>query len=97
LPRRGTQLSAARSRRLLVIAGIGLALIPGLPRIELAPELVLFGILPPLIYSAGVAMSWREFRFNLRPITLRAVGCVVFTTCAVAAVAHWLLGMPLRD
>src|SRR6202008_3240668 len=52
-------------------------------------------ILPPLIYTAGVAMSWREFRFNLRPITLLAVGCVVFTTCAVAAVAHWLLGMPL--
>jgi NhaP-type Na+/H+ or K+/H+ antiporter len=80
---------------LLVIAGIGLALIPGLPRIELAPELVLLGILPPLIYSAGVAMSWREFRFNLRPITLLAVGCVVFTTCAVAAVAQWLIGMPL--
>src|SRR6476660_3027002 len=80
---------------LLVVAGILLALIPGLPRIALAPELVLLGILPPLIYSAGVAMSWREFRFNLRPITLLAVGCVVFTTCAVAAVAHWLLGMPL--
>src|SRR6266436_8710267 len=80
---------------LLVIAGILLALAPGLPRIELAPELVLLGILPPLIYSAGVAMSWREFRFNLRPITLLAFGCVVFTTCAVAAVAHWLLGMPL--
>src|SRR5271169_3424698 len=80
---------------LLVIAGIGLALAPGLPRIELAPELVLLGILPPLIYSAGVAMSWREFRFNLRPITLFAFGCVVFTTCAVAAAAHWLLGMPL--
>ena len=80
---------------LLVIAGIALALIPGLPRIELAPELVLLGILPPLIYSAGAAMSWREFRFSLRPITLLAVGCVVFTTCAVAAVAHWLLGLPL--
>ena len=80
---------------LLVIAGIGLALAPGLPRIELAPELVLLGILPPLIYSAGVAMSWREFRFNLRPIALLAFGCVVFTTCAVAAAAHWLLGMPL--
>ncbi|HEY6254596.1 MAG TPA: Na+/H+ antiporter [Xanthobacteraceae bacterium] len=80
---------------LLVIAGIGLALTPGLPRIELAPELVLFGILPPLIYSAGVAMSWREFRFSLRPITLLAFGCVVFTTAAVAATAHWLLGMPL--
>src|SRR5215210_8248310 len=80
---------------LLVIAGVGLALIPGLPRIELAPELVLLGILPPLIYSAGVAMSWREFRFNLRPITLLAFGCVVFTTCAVALAVHWLLGMPL--
>jgi len=80
---------------LLVAAGIGLALIPGLPRIELAPELVLLGILPPLIYAAGVAMSWREFRFNLRPITLLAFGCVVFTSGAVAAVVHFLLGMPL--
>src|SRR6201993_20557 len=80
---------------LLVVAGIGLALTPGLPRIELAPELVLLGILPPLIYSAGGGMSRREFRFNLRPITLLAFGCVVFTTCAVAAVAHWLLGLPL--
>jgi monovalent cation/hydrogen antiporter len=80
---------------LLVVAGIALALIPGLPRIELAPELVLLGILPPLIYSAGVAMSWREFRFNLRPISLLAFGCVVFTTCAVAVAVHWLIGMPL--
>jgi CPA1 family monovalent cation:H+ antiporter len=80
---------------LLVVAGIALALIPGLPRIELAPELVLLGILPPLIYSAGVAMSWREFKFNLRPIALLAFGCVVFTAGSVAAVAHWLLGLPL--
>src|SRR6185369_13386402 len=78
----------------LVIAGVLLALIPGLPRIELAPELVLLVILPPLIYSAGVAMSWREFRFNLRPIFLLAFGCVVFTTCAVAAAVHYLLGFP---
>ncbi len=78
----------------LVVAGAVLALIPGLPRIELAPELVLLVILPPLIYSAGVAMSWREFRFNLRPIALLAFGCVVFTTCAVATAAHFLLGLP---
>jgi monovalent cation/hydrogen antiporter len=78
---------------LLVVAGIALALLPGLPRIVLAPELVLYGILPPLIYSAGVAMSWREFRFNLRPITLLAFGCVVFTSAAVAAAAHFMLGM----
>ena len=79
---------------LLVVAGIGLALIPGFPSIELAPELVLLLILPPLIYSAGVAMSWREFRFNLRPIFLLAFGCVVFTTCAVAVAAHYLIGLP---
>jgi CPA1 family monovalent cation:H+ antiporter len=78
----------------LVLAGVALALIPGLPPIELAPELVLLVILPPLIYSAGVAMSWREFRFNLRPISLLAFGCVVFTTCAVAAAAHYLLNLP---
>jgi CPA1 family monovalent cation:H+ antiporter len=76
---------------LLVVAGIGMALIPGLPKVTLAPVVVLLVILPPLIYSASVAMSWREFRFNLRPIALLAFGCVVFTTCAVAAAAHYLL------
>jgi CPA1 family monovalent cation:H+ antiporter len=76
---------------ILMIAGIGMALVPGLPTITLAPQLVLLVILPPLLYSAGVAMSWREFKFNLRPITLLAFGCVVFTTCAVAAVAHYVL------
>src|SRR5882724_4630 len=79
---------------LLVVVGVVLALVPGLPRVELMPELVLLLVLPPLIYSAGVAMSWREFRFNLRPIALLAVGCVVFTTAAVAAVAHAVLGLP---
>ncbi|MGE5540180.1 MAG: Na+/H+ antiporter [Gemmatimonas sp.] len=79
---------------LMVAAGIVLALIPGLPTIELAPEFVLLLVLPPLIYSAAVAMSWREFRFNLRPIALLAVGAVVVTTAAVAAAAHWLLGLP---
>jgi Na+/H+ antiporter len=77
---------------LLVIAGVALALVPGLPPVELAPEVVLLVILPPLIYSAGVSMSWREFRFNLRPISLLAFGCVVFTTVAVAAAVHYVLG-----
>src|SRR6478735_4234546 len=77
---------------LLVVAGIALALIPGLPAVELAPELVLLVLLPPLIYSAGVSMSWREFHFNLRNVTLLAFGCVVFTACAVAAALHYLLG-----
>ncbi len=64
----------------LVLAGLALALVPGLPPLELIPELVLLLVLPPIIYSAGVSMSWREFRFNLRPIALLAIGCVVFTT-----------------
>jgi CPA1 family monovalent cation:H+ antiporter len=76
---------------LLVVAGVGIALVPGLPQVTLAPEVVLLVILPPLIYSAGVAMSWRDFKFNLRPIALLAFGCVVFTTCAVAAAVHYLL------
>ena len=52
---------------------------------------MLLVILPPFIYSAGVAMSWREFKFNLRPIGLLAFGCVIFTTCAIAAAVHYLL------
>ena len=79
---------------LLVLTGVALALIPGLPAVELAPELVLLLVLPPVIYSSAVAMSWSEFRFNLRTISLLAVGCVVFTTVAVAASTHWFLGLP---
>ena len=78
----------------LVLTGVGLALIPGLPEVHLEPELVLLLVLPPVIYSSAVAMSWREFRFNLRPIGLLAIGCVVFTTVAIAAATHWLLGLP---
>jgi len=77
---------------LLVLVGVVLALVPGLPTVTLAPEFVLMIVLPPVIYSASVAMSWNEFRFNLRPISLLAVGCVVFTTLAAAAATHWLLG-----
>jgi Na+/H+ antiporter len=77
---------------LLVLAGVGLGLPSALPNVELSPEIVLLLVLPPIIYSASVAMSWKEFRSNLRPITLLAVGCVVFTAGAVAAAAHYLLG-----
>jgi monovalent cation/hydrogen antiporter len=78
---------------LMVIAGIAMALVPGLPRFELSPEFALLFVLPPVIYAAGVSMSWREFRFNLRPIGLLAIGGVVFTTCALAAVVHYVLGL----
>ncbi len=79
---------------LLLLAGITLAFVPGMPSPELPPELILLLVLPPLIYSAAVAMSWREFKFNLRPIVLLSVGCVIFTAFAVAAATHYLLGLP---
>ncbi|MBN9581889.1 MAG: Na+/H+ antiporter [Afipia sp.] len=93
--------TAAAARRLqlapailFLVIGIVLALVPGMPHIEMAPEAVLLIVLPPLIYYAGVSMSWREFRANLRPIALLAIGCVIFTTCAVAAAVHIVLGLP---
>lgn len=79
---------------LLLLTGIALAFVPGVPALELPPELVLLVVLPPLIYSASVAMSWREFKLNLRPITLLAVGCVIFTAAVVAAATHYLIGLP---
>ncbi|MEO8186119.1 MAG: Na+/H+ antiporter [Burkholderiaceae bacterium] len=79
---------------LLVVAGVILALAPGLPRIALPPNLVLLVFLPPLIYYAAFGMSWQAFCDNLREISLLAVGCVVFTTVIVAAAAHWLIGLP---
>jgi len=79
---------------LLLLAGVALAYVPGMPAVELPPDVVLLVVLPPLIYSASVAMSWREFRYNLRPIILLAVGCVLFTAFAVAAATHYLIGLP---
>ncbi len=94
----GTALAARRFNVapaiLLMLAGVGLAFVPGMPPVELPPELVLLMVLPPLIYSASVAMSWREFRNNLRPIVLLAVGCVIFTAAMVGTAAHYLIGMP---
>jgi CPA1 family monovalent cation:H+ antiporter len=93
-----TSLAARRLRVpqaiLLVVVGAAVAFAPGVPVLEMDPELVLLVLLPPLLYSSGVGMSWRGFKNNLRPILLLAVGCVLFTASAVAAVAHWLLDIP---
>ncbi|MDE2219181.1 MAG: Na+/H+ antiporter [Gammaproteobacteria bacterium] len=78
---------------LLVVVGLALAFVPGLPRVALDPALVMLLFLPPLLYYAGVAMSWRAFCGDIRTITVQAVGCVIFTAAAVATVAHLALGM----
>src|SRR6188474_2827190 len=76
---------------LLVIGGLVLGLVPGLPVVILRPDLVFLVFLPPILWSAAYFTSWREFRSNIRPITLLAVGLVLTTTAAVAMAAHILL------
>lgn len=78
---------------LLVLAGLALGFIPGLPAIELDPELVLFLFLPPLIYSSAWFTSWREFRTNIRSILLLSIGLVLATTTIIAIVAHTFAGL----
>ena len=80
---------------LMVLGGVGAALIPGLPEIRLDSELVFLLILPPILYGAAWFSSWRDIRRNARPIGLLAIGCVLFTAVAIAMVAHWAVpGMP---
>jgi CPA1 family monovalent cation:H+ antiporter len=75
---------------LLVLGGLALGLVPGFPRIELAPDLIFALVLPPLLYVAAFFTSIRDFRANLRPIGSLAVGLVLATAAAVAVVFHTL-------
>ncbi len=79
---------------LLVIGGLLLSLIPGLPDVALEPELVLLIFLPPLLYAAAFFSSLRELRANLVPISILALGLVLLTMVTVALVAHWVVGLP---
>jgi Na+/H+ antiporter len=75
----------------LVVGGLVMGFIPGLPEAELAPELVLVIFLPPLLYSAAFFADLRELKRNARPISLLAIGLVLVTMCTVAVVAHALV------
>src|SRR5215203_3657301 len=79
---------------LLVLGGLVLGFVPGLPRVELEPDVVFLLFLPPLLYVSAIFTSWRDFRTNLRKISQLAVGLVLTTTCIVAAGAHWAVGLP---
>jgi Na+/H+ antiporter len=80
---------------LFVLGGLLLGGMPGLPKVRLDPELVFFLFLPPLLFPAALFTSWRDFRLNLRPISLLAIGLVLFTTVAVAYFAHYFMNLPL--
>ena len=75
----------------LVLGGLLIGLIPGLPTVQLNPDLVLVILLPPLLYSAAFFASLRDLQRDLRPISLLAVGLVIATACGVAVVAHALI------
>jgi Na+/H+ antiporter len=74
----------------LVIAGLILSFIPGIPKITLNPDVVFLVVLPPLLYNGAWLTPWREFRFNLVTICLLAFGLVGFTVAGVAATAKWV-------
>jgi monovalent cation/hydrogen antiporter len=74
----------------LVIAGLLLSFIPGIPSIRLNPEVIFLVVLPPLLYSGAWLTSWREFKFNLVSICMLAFGLVGFTVLGVARTAHWI-------
>src|SRR5438045_523461 len=86
----------------MVIGGLLLSFVPGIPGIALNPDLIFLVVLPPLLYSSAWTTSWRDFRYNLVSILLLAVGLVGFTLRGVALVApnvfpgfDWRLGLAL--
>jgi monovalent cation/hydrogen antiporter len=86
---------ATRYPILLVIGGSLVGFVPGMPHIALDPDVVLFVLLPPLLYDAAYSSSVRDLRANARVITLSAVGLVVATACLVAVAAHLAVpGLP---
>jgi NhaP-type Na+/H+ or K+/H+ antiporter len=72
----------------LVVAGLILGFVPGIPKISLDPDVIFLLVLPPLLYSAAWLTSWREFKYNLVSILLLAFGLVGFTVLGVAYTAH---------
>jgi CPA1 family monovalent cation:H+ antiporter len=73
---------------LLVLGGLAIAFIPGMPTVQLAPNLVLVAVLPPLLYGSAFFTSLRELRASLKPILLLAIGLVLITMVAVAVAVH---------
>jgi monovalent cation/hydrogen antiporter len=80
---------------LLVLGGLALGFLPGMPDVQLPPDLILVGILPPLLYGTAFFTSLRDLRANVRPVGMLAVGLVLATMVIVAVVAHAIVpGLP---
>ena len=73
----------------LVIAGLFLSFVPGIPKITMSPDIIFLAVLPPLLYSGAWFTSWRDFSYNIVSILFLAFGLVGFTALGVAEAAHW--------
>jgi len=78
---------------LLVLGGLAISLVPGMPTFQVEPEVIFFVVLPPLLYGAAFFTSLRDLRANVAPIGMLAVGLVLMTTVGVAVVGHELMDM----
>ena len=76
---------------LLIAAGIGVSFIPGVPELHLHHDVVLLGLLPPLLYAAALQTSLVDFNANRRPILMLSIGLVIFTATGIGALVHLLL------
>src|SRR5437763_16407051 len=87
---------SAHSQNRPWLDGCGVSLVPGMPVVTIAPDLVLAVVLPPLVYSAALESSYLSIRANLRPIAFLSVGLVLFTAAVVGAVTYAVIpGLPL--
>jgi monovalent cation/hydrogen antiporter len=75
----------------LLAASLIVALIPGVPAIQLGSEIIFYVFLPPILFAAAYFTSWSEFKRNIRPISFLAFGLVVFTVCGMALATKWLI------
>ena len=79
---------------LLVIAGLVVGLLPGVPSVRVAPDVVSLVVLPPLLYAASEELPWRDLRAVWRPVIVLAVGLVLASAAAVAAVTGAVAAVP---
>jgi CPA1 family monovalent cation:H+ antiporter len=80
---------------LLVVAGVVVGLLPGVPTVQVTPDVVSLVVLPPLLYAAGEELPWRDLRAVWRPVTALAIGLVIASAAAVGAVVVAITGLPV--
>jgi CPA1 family monovalent cation:H+ antiporter len=76
---------------LLVVAGLGISFLPGIPTFQLNPEVIFLVFLPPILFDAASNTSWHDFKTEIKPISVLAIALVIFTSLAVATTSYFLI------